>query len=376
MKITANRATLLGCLEKVIGVAQGASINPILSNVLLRVDKTSLHMTATDQETQLMSSCVIAADKKFAMAVSAKKLQGILQKLDADAEMKIEFVAEKSEEAQTVMHLSAGRSRYKLLATVGDRFPQLGDKDMKPMLTSPANDFLHSIKRVSYASAHQSHRLNLNGVFLEGSADGFRLVATDGHRMAMQSLALQKSEEEIQMILPRKSVDELIRNLPAEGEREIKVEANERAARFVTDGFILTSNLIDENFPDYRSVIPHNNSKVATIERKPFLSALQRVVVVSEQKGASVILSFSEKNPLRLECKNPENESADDELEISYQGEDIKIGFNGDFLLDMLSRVENDVFEIRLLDDSTSVLIEAAGDKEKDFRYIIMPVRI
>jgi DNA polymerase-3 subunit beta len=378
VKITTNQSSLLHCLDKVSGVTQGTVINPIFANVLLQAAGSSLSMTAIDQEMQIMSSCNVETDAEFGITVPAKKLQDIIRKLEKGMEVSLVFEEEKNDggEKQLLMQLTAGRGKYKLQTLSAENFPLMGKStDIKPLLNVQAKTLLESLRQVHYASAQQSHRTNLNGVFLESSIDGLRFVATDGHRLAMKVLTPEKMADDAQLILPRKSVNELIRNLSAEGENEIKIEAGNRVVRFCGDTFELTSNIIMETFPDYRSVIPRNNDKIALVERRSFLASLQRVSVLAEERGATVIVSLSPEG-MKLECVNKENESAVEETDAKYENDAIKLCFNINFLLDILSAVEEDVFKMRLLEESSSVLIEPAGDGEPSFQYVVMPVRM
>ena len=237
--------------------------------------------------------------------------------------------------------------------------------------------------------------MNLNGVLLESSVEGLRVVATDGHRMAVQDLQSDKKPGDVQMILPRKSVDELVRNLPGEGDAEVDIKSSDKVLRFTAASFELTSSLSTENFPDYKSVIPQNNDKIVTVARADLLAGLQRVAAISTDRGVTVVINFS-KGAAGLECVNSDNETANDEISVGYEGEKVEIGFNVEFLTDMLSTATEDGFEIKILDPSSSVLFSpsASDDKEGEkgekaeksekgkkspkaaFMYVVMPVRL
>ena len=369
MNIKGTRNDFLDCLQKVSPAAQSGNINPILANVLLKADTDSMEITATDQETQIKAPCAARANKKFNVTVSAKRFQDILRRL-GDGEVSFDY----HEGASPFVNISSGSTRYKLTTLNADEFPQLGGKDkLTSLLKLPANVLLHAFKRVSYSSAQNSHRLNLNGVLLEGSVDGVRLAATDGHRMAVQVVVgSTKISDNVQLILPRKSVNELIRNLPGEEDKEIEIKASDRIVRFVAPGFELTSSIITESFPDYRTVIPRNNDKVITVERQTFLTGLQRVGVLAE-RGETVVLKFNQ-DKARLECITQDNEEATHEIAVDYKGEELEIGFNVDFLVDMFLAVEEENFKVRILESSTSVLIEPAA--ATDFQYVVMPIRL
>lgn len=374
MNIQGTRDQFLTCLQKVSSAAQAGNVNPIAACALFSADTSKVEAVANDQETQIRASCPAKADGKFKVAVPARKFHDILRRLDGDQKVVLDY-QEGGENKPSEIKISAGNAKYKLSALDPEEFQELGAKDMKPLLKVPASKLLHALKRVSYASAVDSHRLHLNGVLLEGTAKGMHLVATDGHRMAVQALDAGKPEQEVQLILPRRSVQNLIHSLPAEGDGEVEINCSERVVRFATGSFELISNVISENFPDYASVIPRNNDKKVVVDRNGFQAKLLRATALADKDG-SVTISF-EKNSAKLECTSGESDVAKDELDVKYDGEKIDIGFNARFLTEMAGAVEEDGFEINILDSSSSVLVTpAVEDKKNDFQYIVMPVRL
>lgn len=379
MNITGNRDSFLNCLQKVSGTAQAGNINPVLSYVLLQADTNSINIIATDMETQVRAPCEAKANKKFNATVSAKRFHNILQRLDTSSEISFEYQEGKGE---PFINISAGKTKYKLKTEEANNFPLLGGKsNFKKLISLPADLLMRCLKRVQFSSAMNSHRMNLNGVLLEGSIDGLRVVATDGHRMAVQVVNGKKSGEKVQLTLPKKSVSELIRNLAGEGEASVEikigdVKKEDHVTQFSAPTFELTSNYITENFPDYRAVIPRNNEKEVLVNRATLLAALQRVSVVGDAEE-TVVLNI-DKNKMRLECTNKENEVAHDEVDVGYSGEKIEIGFNAAYLSQMLQAVEEDAFKMLVNDPSSSVLIEpqSEGKDAAEFQYVVMPIRL
>ena len=376
MNLKGTRDQFLNCLQKVSPAAQSGSINPILSNVLLKTGSSSVDIIATDQETQIKAPCQVKANKKFNATVSAKKFQDILRRLDPTGEVSFDYQESKGKDGRSAINISCGKTRYKLSTIDASEFPRLGERaEFKPFLKISASVLLDALKRVAYSSAINSHRMNLNGVLLESSVKQLRVVATDGHRMAVQDLPAKETPGEVQLILPRKSINELVRNLPGEGDSEIEIKFSDRVVQFVAESFELTSTIITENFPDYKSVIPRNNDKKVVVARAELLSALQRVSAISQDRSVTIIVNF-DKNSTALECVNQESETANDEISSKYDGEKIEVGFNAEFLTDMLSAVDEDGFEIKILDSSSSVLFEPAEQKKPSFMYVVMPVRL
>ncbi len=376
MNIKGTREQFLSCLQKVSSTVPGGSVSPILSNVLLVAGTNSVDIIATDQETQIKAPCSVKANEKFNATVSAKNFQGILQRLEPDKEVQFDYQTGKKSDKSPMINISSGKTRYKLRALNPSDFPLLEEKTgFKLLFKIPADKLLRALKRVCYASAVNSHRLNLNGVLLESSVSGIRVVATDGHRMAVQDVTDKKVSGEMQFILPHKSVSELVRNLPAEEEKEIEIKAHDKDVKFVAPSFELTSRTVTESFPDYKSVIPRNNDKAIILDRKAFLASLQRVSVLVD-KGSTVVVNFG-KNSAKMECTNRDNETATEEVnKVKFGGEAVEIGFNVDFLSEMLSATEETAFEMKLLDASSSVLFVPAEDKKTSFQYVVMPVRL
>ena len=364
MEIKANREELLTCLDNVRDAATtGTNINQIFGNVLIRSRENSLTMITTNHEIQMEAECRLVSGKKLERILPVEKLQSILRALKDETAVTIKF---RQDEAV----IASGRTRYKLMTHKTEDFSPLGEtSEMLELKTLPTADFRKALKKVVYASAQKSHRMSLNGVLLECTADGFTLTATDGHRLATQFTASgSKQKDEIQHILPRKTVDILIQRLA--DEETMKISANDRAIRFKTETLELISNVIQENYPDYKTVIPRDNDKKAIIGHKEFSAVMRHVAAVAEQSSV-VTMKFSE-NQLEVECLNRDSDSLNDSLDINYSNEKIDIRFNINFIQDVLNAMSSDIIEMRMRDGKSSVSIKAAEDES--FNYVLMPV--
>lgn len=364
MEIKTTRNVFLDCLQLVKDAASPNNINSVLSNVLIRTGNDALTMVATNHEIQMTAKYELKSSKNFEQVLPVTKLLNILRALDADTEIRIKF-------NQDSALISADHSTFKLAVDKVNTFVPLGETGEMTMLdTISEKEIKAAFRRVSYASAQQSHRMNLNGVYMEWQADGIHLTATDGHRLATQHILREGKSggKEMQHILPRKTVDILTQRLGDEGELEIS--ANDRAVKFKTEQFELITNIIDENYPDYPSVIPRNNEKKAVIERKAMQAMMRRVSALAE-KGTPVNFTFNE-NRLNIECLNRDNDSLTDWLEAKYEDENLQIGFDINFILDVLNALETDMVEINMADNNSSALIKGVGDDT--FQYVLMPI--
>jgi DNA polymerase-3 subunit beta len=225
---------------------------------------------------------------------------------------------------------------------------------------------------VHYAMAQQDIRYYLNGLLLVVTGTEMRMVATDGHRLAYASEALSESLPRIEVILPRKTVTELSRLLTDNDDPlDILLSPNQAVFRF---GEIeLVSKLIDGKFPDYDRVIPKNHDKVVLINRTNLLQSLHRAAILTNEKFRGVRFVLAPES-LKIISSNADQEEAQEELEVDYQGEVIDIGFNVTYLLDVLNNINNEEIELRLADANSSALITLPGND--DFKYVVMPMRI
>ena len=229
------------------------------------------------------------------------------------------------------------------------------------------------IDRTSFAMAQQDVRYYLNGMLLEINTNNLRTVATDGHRLAMSEIKKsKKDDQEIQVILPRKAVIELSRLLN-EYDEDIKIELSSNYLKVILQNSIFTTKLIDGRFPDYMRVMPSGLDKTLIAEKNLLKQSLSRASILSNEKYRGI--SFNVINGiLQLQAHNPEQEEAEEEVDIEYQGEDIKIGFNVGYLLDAISAIPEPDIIIELKDSNSSALIYGKNNKES--QYVVMPMRI
>lgn len=366
MKLSTSRDSLLKPLQAVIGVVERRQTMPILANVLLVAKDNTLAITATDLEVELVASSAIdSVDAPGEITVPGRKLLDICRALPGDANVKLSLSGDR-------MTLQSGRSKFVLATLPATEFPVVENIDAEQVLTVSQNDLGHLLEKTQFSMAQQDVRYYLNGLLLETSDDQLRAVATDGHRLAMCDIALSgASGSGTQVIVPRKGVLELQRLLGGDGDVQIALGSNH--IRIELDDIRFTSKLIDGRFPDYDRVIPDTSKKAVTASREALRHALQRAAILSNEKYRGVRLEFSNNN-VRIQANNPDQEEAEDQVEVDYGGEEMEIGFNVNYLLDALSAVENENVEVGLLDPNSSCIVRAPQDEQ--CLYVVMPMRL
>lgn len=365
MKFSASRETILEPLHAVIGVVERRQTMPILSNVLLVVSDGKLIVTATDLEVELLAETTVDADSAGEITVPGRKLHDICRALPDAA--KIEFSV--SGDRVTV---KAGRSRFTLSTLRAADFPIVDDISAQQMLRLDRQELRQLLEQTQFSMAQQDVRYYLNGLLFETEGHTLRAVATDGHRLALAELQMSEAaQRNEQIIVPRKGVLELQRLVDGDGDVELTLGANHVRAQI--DSIRFTSKLIDGRFPDYERVLPSNPQNVLMAERKLLRHALQRAAILSNEKYRGVRLVLAENN-VTIQANNPEQEEAEESLEVEYNGEAMEIGFNVNYLLDALSAVSEDQVELSLGDTNSSCLIR--GPNTDNSKFVVMPMRL
>ncbi|MDP7041131.1 MAG: DNA polymerase III subunit beta [Gammaproteobacteria bacterium] len=365
MKLSAAREALLRPLQAVIGVVERRQTMPILANVLLVAKDGELSVTATDLEVELVANTEVSVESGGEVTVPGRKLLDICRALPEDAEVSISQSGEK-------LVLKSGRSKFTLTTLPAAEFPTVDDINAGHSVTVSQAVLGRILEKTHFSMAQQDVRYYLNGLLLETSDNLLRAVATDGHRLALCEVALDGGKApEQQVIVPRKGVLELQRLMSGEGELAIELGTNH--VRIQLDGIRFTSKLIDGRFPEYDRVIPQDTSNAMSADRGVFKSALQRTAILSNEKYRGIRLIIREDNMV-LQTHNPEQEEAEEELEIEYSGEEIEIGFNVNYLLDALNAIETDEVSLAVVDGNSSCLIREPG--KDDCKYVVMPMRL
>jgi DNA polymerase-3 subunit beta len=365
MKVSASRESLLAPLQSVMGVVERRQTMPVLANVLLVARGDKLTVTGTDLEVELVAGTTVNVQQAGDVTVPGRKLLEIMRTLPEKANVSL------TREAERVV-VKAGRSRFTLSSLPASEFPVIEEINAKQVIRVGREHFRRLIEKTHFAMAQQDVRYYLNGTMLETAGKTLRAVATDGHRLSLAETELASSAESgQQVIVPRKGILELQRILGGEGELELSIGSNHVRAQIGDIRF--TSKLIDGRFPEYGRVIPAAPTKQVEADRDVLRQALQRTAILSNEKYRGVRVNLKT-DLITIQAHNPEQEEAEDQVEVVYQGDEVEIGFNVTYLLDALAAVDSEKVVLGLTDGNSSCLVRAAGTTNS--KYVVMPMRL
>jgi len=366
MKLSASREELLKPLQAVIGVVERKQTMPVLANVLLVANGDQLTVTATDLEVELVAKGDLETlDVPGEITVPGRKFFDICKALPAQAEVILTLDGDR-------LNIQSGRSKFVLSTLSASDFPVVDEIDGAQGFRVSQSELHHLLEKTHFCMAQQDVRYYLNGLLFETDGAVLRGVATDGHRLALCEIDLDGQDPgKQQVIVPRKGVLELQRLLAEEGEVEIAIGTNHIRAEL--DDIRFTSKLIDGRFPDYGRVVPAASTNAILAERDTIRQALQRAAILSNEKYRGVRLEFLA-GQVKIQANNPDQETAEDEVEVDFNGDHMEIGFNVNYLMDALAAVDGDQVELNIQDPNSSCLIRTPGvDSTK---YVVMPMRL
>lgn len=364
MKFSIEREDLLTALQSVIGVVERRHTMPILGNLLLTVHAGKLSVTATDLEVELVARTQVSAGGEGQLTLPGRKVLDICRSVPEKVTLAVSQEGEKAT-------VRAGRSRFVLATLPTADFPVIDELAEQQVIELPQADLRRLIEKTHFSMAQQDVRYYLNGMLLETDGKMLRTVATDGHRLALCEMEMASVPGLKQVIVPRKGVLELLRLLGTEGTVTVTLGTNHIRVQIGEVRF--TSKLIDGRFPDYGRVIPSSPVRIVRADREALRGALQRTAILSNEKYRGIRLAFH-KDLLTLQAHNPEQEEAEEQLEVNYPGEDLEVGFNVTYLLEALAAVDGAEVEVGLTDSNASCLVRAPGATSS--RYVVMPMRL
>lgn len=372
MKATIERATLLRCLSHVQSVVERRNTIPILSNVLIDAAAGgALRVMATDLDLQVLETMgAVSVDAPGAITVSAHLLFDIARKLPDGSQVSIET-------ADNRMVVKAGRSRFTLPTLPRDDFPVIVEGELPTSFEIPAATLAQLIDRTRFAISTEETRYYLNGIFLHVTDEELKAAATDGHRLARFTLPRPDGADGMpDVIVPRKCVAELRKLLEEALDTSVQVDLSASKIRFTLggeNGVVLTSKLIDGTFPDYTRVIPTGNDKLLRLDPKSFYEGVDRVATIATEKTRAVKMAL-ENDRVILSVTSPDNGTAAEEVPADYSAAGFEIGFNANYLKDILGQIEGDTVELHLADAGAPTLIRQ--DEKSPALYVLMPMRV
>lgn len=364
MEVVLDRDAFLKGLQMVQNIVEPRQTLPILANVLVEAEGDGVRLTATDLEVGARVSVPAKVGAKGAITVSARKLAEIVKELPAAA------VALKVTDNVTVS-LRCGGATYRLVGLAPDDFPPVVPAAPQSWVTLEAKILREMLGQTSFAVSHDETRYALNGVLFAFQGKDVRMVATDGHRLALSTRSLGKAISSATGIVPRKAVTEIMRVLGAGEEVQLAITENQFVMQM--PNFVMTARLIEGQFPNYEAVIPRSHPGRLSAPRSSLSAALRRVAVMAEERNKPVKLALSPAS-LKVTAQSQELGEAEEILEVEYAGEEIVIGFNSRYLLEAMAALEKDqvVFEIK--DAQSPGVIKSVEDD--GYCCVIMPMRI
>lgn len=360
------RDKVLTPLQSVSGIVERRHTLPILSNVLIEKKGALLTFLATDIEVQIRTISPSEGGTDGAITVGAKKLQDILRSLADGSEVTLAAEDKK-------LTVKAGRSRFSLQTLPADDFPRMGMPQGDSKKFSVVQSGLRKLlAQTLYAMASQDVRYYLNGLLLVVDGNLLKAVATDGHRLAYAAMEISAEFPKHEVIIPRKTVLELNRLL-GDNELPVEIELSGNQAKFVFGDIELISKLIDGKFPDFERVIPPSTKHVLTLSRVGLQQAMLRAAILTNEKFRGVRLVLAN-DSMKIVAANADQEEALEEIEVSYGGEPLDIGFNVSYLLDVLGNSTADEIQWGFNDSNSSAMITIPGNES--YKYVVMPMRI
>ncbi len=367
MEFTVSQESIVRPLQLVCSIVERRATLPILSMILLRAHGNQLTMTSTDMELEMIATLPVSVEQEGKTTVSARKFLDICRALPSNAT--ISFNAKDNKAV-----VRAGKSRFSLSTLPSDDFPDSEGANYIDEISLPQSALKSLLDETSFAMASQDVRYYLNGLLLEREENLLRAVATDGHRLALGSITTATSvAEKNSIIVPRKGILELGRLLN-DTEENVTVAFSNQQIKVELPDLHFTSKLIDGQFPNYQRVLPLGGDKEVIAERDQLKQALSRAAILSSDKHRSVRINL-ETGLFKATVINQEQESAEEEISVDYQGAPLEIAFNNAYLLDLLNAIPDSKVKMVFSDDNSSVLITPA-DEKLDRQYVVMPMRL
>jgi DNA polymerase-3 subunit beta len=361
-----NKMDLLTPLSMVAGVVDRKQSKPVLANVRLRWDTHTLTMTCSDLEIQTTAKVPCESQEPDGITVAAKKFLEIIRCLDDVAV--VELMVQDGH-----LRIKQQRSQFKLATLPIEQFPMRQIEDAGELRHIPRVPLMKALQSTVFAIALQDVRAFLNGLLMSVENEYLVMVGMDGHRMAISKMALPETFSERRLILPRKSVNDLLRLLQQVDDEEVRMTLHADHCVLTTAQYHWDSKLIDARFPAYQRAIPQQQDKLVYVDREQLRRALVRTMILANERFKAVVLSWTQ-SELQLVAYNQEHEEAAEILTADVQGEDMKIGVNAHYLLDVLSHLPEGQICMSFTNADSSILVQSAHDK--NYQYLIMPMKL
>ncbi|OYQ48056.1 DNA polymerase III subunit beta [Flavobacterium aurantiibacter] len=369
MKFIVSSSYLLKQLQVLGSVINNNHTMPILENFLFELNQSQLTVSASDLETKMSATLEIESESEGKFAVQAKLL---LDMLKTFPEQPLTFTVENA-----AVEISSNSGKYALSAVSGEDFPDSEQLQDPSSVSIPAEILATAITKTIFATGNDELRLVMMGVLFEFSPEGLTFVATDAHKLVKYERTDVKSSEEAAFVMPKKPLN-ILKNILQTSDSEVKIEYNKSNATFSFDNVVLTCRLIDGTYPKYNQVIPKENPNKLIIDRNLFLTSVKRVSIFSSRSTHQIRLKIAGAE-LNISAEDVEySNKADERMTCDYQGDDILIGFNSKFLLEMLNTLTSDEIQLEMsLPNRAGILTPVDGlDEGEKVMMLVMPVMI
>jgi DNA polymerase III subunit beta len=363
MKFSITKEAFIEGLQQVQHVVNPRSTLPILSNVLIEASDGGLQLTTTDLDVGVRGRANADVSVAGTTTLPARKLAGIIRELPHnDVEIEVD--------GKNTASIRSGSSRFRIIGLDGADFPELPKFEDAKEFKLDQKALKDGLKKTSYAISTDETRYVLNGIFCTFKDNKMTLVATDGRRLAMSDLDLEFPQNfETEIIIPTKAVNELQRLLQNEG--DVMMSVTDSHVKFQFGDRLLVSKLVEGNYPNFRQVVPSETRYRVALEREVFLGVVSRISLLASEKSNSVKLCFTKDN-IEIMANSPDIGEAQESLAVSYNGEDVTIAFNPEFLMAPLRNLNTDEVYLELIDSMSPGVVK----NDSSFLYVLMPMRV
>ncbi|PWJ44348.1 DNA polymerase III subunit beta [Sediminitomix flava] len=370
MKFTASTSTILKQISSLNGVIPSNPNLPILENFLFEIKEGNLKITASDLQTSIIAEVPVEADQDGSIAIPAKMLADTLKNLP---EQPVTF--EIDLETYTVS-INSDNGLYKLAGENAEDFPEIPQLGRVDTMEIESNVLLDALGYTLFATSNDEMKPAMNGVFLNINSSNADFVASDSHRLVRYRRTDIQSEYETSIIIHKRALSLLKNNLPSEGEA-VKIEFNDQNASFTFSNVQLICRLIDERFPDYENVIPLNNNNLVTLDRAAMLSCLKRIAIYANKSTNQVRFKI-EGNEVVVSAEDIDfSNEAKERLYCEHEGDDLEIGFNAKFLIEMLNNIHSDKVTLKLSEPGMAgLMVPTEISEEEDLLMLVMPIML
>ena len=371
MKFEISRSDIFKCISHLQGIVDKKNTLPILSNILIEAKDNSLTLSSTDMDISIIEKINCNIMEEGSTTINSQIIYDIVRKLNDNSN--IEIISNNGK----LLTLRADGSRFSLACLPKEDFPIIDMSNEGTTIKINSQVLFKLIDKTKFAISNEETRYFLNGlyftIFNENNLTNVTLVGTDGHRLAKSSFQIDQNIEEIPgVIIPKKTINELSKLL-SDIDTEIDIVISSNKIIFYINNLIFISKLIDGSFPDYKRVIPSDNKNILEINREKLFSAVDRVSTIANEKSPVIKFKLL-KDILNLNTINNENSTATEDLKLRYNGDEIEIGFNSKYIMDIINNLEDEVIYLSFKDSSSPIIAQEKSDS--DLVYVLMPMRV